>query len=212
MRWFLDGTQVLQLARDNPLSTSTAHWCLRQRLTVLSAWAPDLETPPELEPVKAAGLTPPHLDGTVIFTDRVAARDPRTDLWWSGKHKHHGGKLHSSPLRTTGLYGSRPCCPAASTTALAPATPADRSPQPDYRGTGHAHPDRPRPQNAGAGFRRPVNQSAYAELTEASRCTTRSSAPCASAKSLLKQPRPRPYHEDRCPALVRLQIEHDRFI
>ena len=33
-----------------------------------------------------------HLVGGLLHTDRVAMRGPNgADLWWSGKHKHHGG-------------------------------------------------------------------------------------------------------------------------
>jgi hypothetical protein len=47
-----------------------------------------------LERAKAASLTHVNLDGTVIRTDRVAAPGPNgADLWWSGKHKHHGGNV-----------------------------------------------------------------------------------------------------------------------
>ncbi|MFE1521549.1 transposase family protein [[Kitasatospora] papulosa] len=90
--WFIDGTRLAQLARDNSLSVSTAYRYLHQGLAVLAAGAPDLET--ALERAKAAGLTHLNLDGTVIRTDRVAAPGPnRADLWWSGKHKHHGGNV-----------------------------------------------------------------------------------------------------------------------
>ena len=54
--------------------------------------APDLAT--ALERAKAAGLTHLNLDGSVIRTDRVAAPGPNgADLWWSGKHRHHGGNV-----------------------------------------------------------------------------------------------------------------------
>jgi hypothetical protein len=34
------------------------------------------------------------MDGVVIRTDRVAVPGPNgADLWWSGKHKHHGGNV-----------------------------------------------------------------------------------------------------------------------
>ncbi|GGJ50327.1 hypothetical protein GCM10010121_071760 [Streptomyces brasiliensis] len=57
-----------------------------------AAGAPDLAT--ALERAKAAGLTHLNLNGTVIRTDRVAAPGPNgADLWWSGKHKHHGGNV-----------------------------------------------------------------------------------------------------------------------
>jgi hypothetical protein len=36
-----------------------------------------------------------HLDGTLIRTDRCKAVGPTAgvDLWWSGKHHHHGGNI-----------------------------------------------------------------------------------------------------------------------
>ena len=43
-----------------------------------------------------------HVDGTLIATDRCTVAGPttradrsgrRVDLWWSGKHKHHGGNI-----------------------------------------------------------------------------------------------------------------------
>lgn len=42
------------------------------------------------------------LDGTLICTDRVAARDPGTGyhLWYSGKHKAFGGNVRVITDRT----------------------------------------------------------------------------------------------------------------
>lgn len=92
LRWFLDGTRLAQLARDNGLSVSTSYRYLHEGLAVLAAGAPDLST--ALERAKAAGPTHLNLDGTVIRTDRVAAPGPNgADLRWSGKHKHHGGNV-----------------------------------------------------------------------------------------------------------------------
>ncbi|GGR77441.1 hypothetical protein GCM10010169_22120 [Micromonospora fulviviridis] len=70
----------------------TAYRYLHEGLTVLADHAPDLST--ALERAAAAGYTHINLDGTVIRTDRVAAPGPNgADLWWSGKHKHHGGNV-----------------------------------------------------------------------------------------------------------------------
>lgn len=92
LRWFVDGTRLAQLARDNQISVPAAHRYLHEGLTVLADHAPDLST--SLELAAAAGYTHLNLDGTVIRTDRVAARGPNgADLWWSGKHKHHGGNV-----------------------------------------------------------------------------------------------------------------------
>ena len=35
------------------------------------------------------------VDGTLIYTDRIAVAGPTpgVDLWWSGKHQHHGGNI-----------------------------------------------------------------------------------------------------------------------
>ena len=92
LRWFVDGTRLVQLARDNGIATPTAYRYLHEGLTVLADHAPDLST--ALEQAAAAGYTHLNLDGTVIRTDRVAAAGPnKADLWWSGKHRHHGGNV-----------------------------------------------------------------------------------------------------------------------
>ena len=35
------------------------------------------------------------VDGTLIHTDRISTPGPTrgVDLWWSGKHRHHGGNI-----------------------------------------------------------------------------------------------------------------------
>jgi hypothetical protein len=92
LRWFVDGTRLVQLACDNGISVPTAYRYLHEGLTVLADHAPDLST--ALERAAGAGYTHLNLDGTVIHTDRVAAPGPNgADLWWSGKHKHHGGNV-----------------------------------------------------------------------------------------------------------------------
>ncbi|MFF3878552.1 transposase family protein [Streptomyces sp. NPDC001978] len=92
LRWFVDGTRIAQRARDNGISAPTAYRYLHEGLTVLADDAPDLST--ALERAVAAGYTHLNLDGTVVRTDRVAAPGPSgADLWWSGKHRHHGGNV-----------------------------------------------------------------------------------------------------------------------
>ncbi|WP_067137183.1 HARBI1 family protein [Microtetraspora malaysiensis] len=92
LRWFVDGTRIAQLARDNAISVPTAYRYLHEGLTVLADHAPDLST--ALERAARAGYTHLNLDGTVVRTDRVATPGPNgADLWWSGKHKHHGGNV-----------------------------------------------------------------------------------------------------------------------
>jgi hypothetical protein len=59
---------------------------------VLAAQAPDLAT--SLAEAQRDGAGHLNLDGTVLRTDRVATPGPNgADLWWSGKHKHHGGNV-----------------------------------------------------------------------------------------------------------------------
>lgn len=92
LRWFLDGTRVRQLATDNAIGRSTAYDYLHEGIDVLAAQAPDLTA--ALEEAQAAGSGHLNLDGTVIRTDRVGTPGPSgADLWWSGKHKHHGGNI-----------------------------------------------------------------------------------------------------------------------
>lgn len=93
LRWFLDATRVAQLATDNRISSSTAYRYLHEGIDVLAAVAPGLHG--ALLAARAAGHTHVHLDGTLIRTDRSRALGPTTgvDLWWSGKHHHHGGNI-----------------------------------------------------------------------------------------------------------------------
>ena len=92
LRWYLDGTRIAQLACDNGIGKSTAYRALHEGIDALAAAAPGL--PEAIASAKAAGHTHLNLDGTVIRIDRCAAPGPNgADLWWSGKHKHHGGNL-----------------------------------------------------------------------------------------------------------------------
>ncbi|MHA6632167.1 HARBI1 family protein [Pseudonocardia sichuanensis] len=93
LRWFLDGTRVAQLAADNQVSGSTAYRYLHEAIDVLAAAAPSLHG--ALLAAHAAGYHHVHLDGTLIRTDRSKALGPTpgVDLWWSGKHQHHGGNV-----------------------------------------------------------------------------------------------------------------------
>jgi len=92
LRWFLDAARVAQLAADNAIAPSTAYTRLHEGIDVLAAVAPGLHE--ALLAAKAAGATHLNLDGTLIHTDRVRAPGPNgADLWWSGKHKHHGGNI-----------------------------------------------------------------------------------------------------------------------
>jgi hypothetical protein len=93
LRWLLDGTRVKQLAADNHIGKSTAYDYLHEGIDVLAARAPNLES--ALLAAKMAGYDYIIIDGTLIETDRCSAPGPTpgVDLWWSGKHRNHGGNV-----------------------------------------------------------------------------------------------------------------------
>jgi DDE superfamily endonuclease len=93
IRWFLDGTRMSQLARDNAVGKSTAYDYLHEGIDVLAARSPSLHA--ALLAAKAAGYSHVNIDGTLIETDRCHAPGPTpgVDLWWSGKHANHGGNI-----------------------------------------------------------------------------------------------------------------------
>ncbi|WP_432501813.1 transposase family protein [Kineococcus arenarius] len=100
-RFLIDATRVAHLARDNDMGISTAYRYVHEALDVLAAQAPGLR--PALLAAHAAGHTHVNLDGTLVATNRVAVQGPtirknrregrRVDLWWSGKHRRHGGNV-----------------------------------------------------------------------------------------------------------------------
>lgn len=165
LRWFIDGTRLAQLARDNTISTATTYRYLHEGLTVLADHAPDLST--ALERAAALGYTHLNLDGTVIRTDRVAAPGPNdADLWWSGKHKHHGGNVQViaapdgwpiwvSPVRP-GREHDTTCARVHGLTA-ALSRLAGTLGVPTLTDLGY--------ENAGTGFRHPVKKPKGGELT-----------------------------------------------
>lgn len=93
LRWFCDGTRIAQLAADNTIGVSTAYRYLHEGIDVLAARQPTLHG--ALLAAKTAGHSHINLDGTLIATDRIATPGPTpgVDLWWSGKHHHHGGNI-----------------------------------------------------------------------------------------------------------------------
>lgn len=93
LRWFRDDTTVRMLALDAHLPISTAYRYLHEGIDVLASQAPDLHD--VLTRAKNEGWSHLTLDGTLIETDRVAAKNPDTghDLWYSGKHKKQGGNI-----------------------------------------------------------------------------------------------------------------------
>ena len=93
LRWFLDDARMSALARDNGISLSTTYEYRDEAIAVLAARKPGLHG--ALLAAKAAGHTHVIVDGTLIQTDRISTPGPTkgVDLWWSGKHKHHGGNV-----------------------------------------------------------------------------------------------------------------------
>ncbi|MFJ9371588.1 transposase family protein [Nocardia sp. NPDC101769] len=98
LRWFLDATRVEQLALDNTIGLTTAYDALHEVIDTLALQAPSLHN--ALLAAKAAGHEHVSIDGTLIYTDRVREPGPTldnkgkpVDLWWSGKHRHHGGNV-----------------------------------------------------------------------------------------------------------------------
>ena len=93
LRWFLDDTRMSALARDNAISVSTTYAYRDEGIAVLAARRPSLHG--ALLAAKLAGHSHVIIDGTLIHTDRIATPGPTAgvDLWWSGKHKHHGGNI-----------------------------------------------------------------------------------------------------------------------
>jgi hypothetical protein len=93
LRWFREDTGMPVLARDAGVSTATGYRYLHEGIDVLAAQAPELHQ--VLEAGRAAGWSHVTLDGTFIATDRCRTKNPDTghDLWYSGKHKAHGGNV-----------------------------------------------------------------------------------------------------------------------
>ena len=92
IRWFVDAERVRRLWEDNQISRSTAYSYLEEGIEVTAARAPGLKE--HLEAAAQARLTHLNLGGTVVQTDQVPTPGLNgADLWWSGKHKHHGGNV-----------------------------------------------------------------------------------------------------------------------
>ena len=93
LRWFREDADMKVLAADARISIATGYRYLHEGIDVLAAQAPDLRE--VLARGKAAGWTHVTLDGTLIRTDRCRTTNPDTghDLWFSGKHRLHGGNV-----------------------------------------------------------------------------------------------------------------------
>jgi len=92
LRWFKEATDMRLLARDARVSIATAYRYLHEAIDVIAAQAPEL--PDVLAEGLREGWAFVCLDGTLIPATRVSApSDSGHDLWYSGKHKQHGGNI-----------------------------------------------------------------------------------------------------------------------
>src|SRR3954447_20591361 len=93
LRWFREDADMTVLAADTKISIATGYRYLHEGIDVLAAHAPDLHE--VLAAGKAAGWTHVTLDGTLIRTDRCRTKNPDSghDLWFSGRHRAHGGNV-----------------------------------------------------------------------------------------------------------------------
>ncbi len=96
LRWLRHRLDLRTLALQARVSIATAYRYLHEGLDVIAAHAPDLAR--VLADARRSGVVFLCLDGTVIPTDRVAARvevdgHRAHHLWFSGKHRAFGGNI-----------------------------------------------------------------------------------------------------------------------
>lgn len=91
LRWLIEDTDVYLLARDARVSQATAYRYLHEAIDVIAEQAPEL---PEVLAGREADWEYVCLDGTLIETTRSSARSAAGhDIWYSGKHRQHGGNI-----------------------------------------------------------------------------------------------------------------------
>ena len=93
LRWFRQDADMPTLARDTGVSQATGYRYLHEGIDVLADRAPDLHQ--VLKAGRAPGWSHVVFDGTLIRTDRCRVHNPESghDLWYSGKHRAHGGTV-----------------------------------------------------------------------------------------------------------------------
>jgi len=92
LRWLRHRLHLRTLAGEAELSIATGYRYLQELLDVIASHAPDLAV--VLDRAHAAALPFVCLDGTLIPTDRVAARAKRGHHpWYSGEHYAFGGNV-----------------------------------------------------------------------------------------------------------------------
>ena len=92
LRWLRHRLDLRTLAGEAGVSIATAYRYLHEALDVIAAHAPALDE--VVDRAHAAGLPFVGVDGTLIATDRVAARaEGGHHLGYSGKHPAFGGTV-----------------------------------------------------------------------------------------------------------------------
>jgi len=96
LRWLRHRLDLRTLALQARVGIATAYRYLHEGLDVIAAHAPDLAQ--VLADARRTGVLFLCLDGTLIPTDRIAARvevngKPAHHLWFSGKHRAFGGNV-----------------------------------------------------------------------------------------------------------------------
>jgi hypothetical protein len=92
LRWFREATDLRVLSRDGGVSIATGYRYLHEAIDVIAAHAPDLHD--VLAQAVHEQWSFVCLDGTLIPSTRSSApSDNGHDLWYSGKHKQHGGNI-----------------------------------------------------------------------------------------------------------------------
>ena len=96
LRWLRHRLDLRILALQARVSIATVYRYLHEGLDVIAAHAPDLAQ--VLADARRSGVVFLCLDGTVVPTDRVAARvevdgHRAHHLWFSGKHRAFGGNI-----------------------------------------------------------------------------------------------------------------------
>jgi hypothetical protein len=92
LRWFKDATDLPILARDAGVSIATGYRYVHEAIDVIASHAPDL--PDVLARGLRQGWAFVCLDGTLIpSTGCSAPSEAGHDMWYSGKHKRHGGNI-----------------------------------------------------------------------------------------------------------------------
>ncbi len=96
LRWLRHRLDLRTLALQAGVSIATAYRYLHEGLDVIAAHAPDLRE--VITDARGRGVVFLCLDGTLIPTDRVAARvevdgRPAHHRWYSGKHHAFGGNV-----------------------------------------------------------------------------------------------------------------------